>query len=111
MQKRKDRIEPIKAKFSYIMDDNNNDGIELTDEDKAALESLDRAWKDFEIGMLEAKTIIGKTYQDFKASMEEDIEEFRKKVDENKENFRKMAPLEVKPEFEADGNKVAFETI
>lgn len=43
----KDRIEPIKLKFDYITDDNSSDisNVELSDEDKMALASLDSAWK------------------------------------------------------------------
>ena len=95
------------------MDDNNIDigNVELTDEDKNALNSLDKAWKEFEIGMMEAKQNIQKTFQDFKQDMEDDLDEFKKTVDENLSNFKKMAPFMVTPEFEEGGNKAAFDQI
>ena len=111
MASMKARIEPIKKKFEFIMDENAVDigNVELTDEDKNALQSLDKAWKDFEIGMMEAKSIIQKTFQEFKQTMEDEIDEFKKFVEENLVNFKKMAPFMVTPEFEQNGNKKAFE--
>jgi hypothetical protein len=113
MASMKGRIEPIKKKFEFIMDENQIDigTVELTDEDKIALQSLDKAWKDFEIGMMEAKSIIQKTFQEFKQTMEDEIDEFKKTVEENLGNFKKMAPFTVTPEFEQAGNKKAFEQI
>ena len=113
MAQRKARIEPIKKKFEFITDDNNIDigNVELTDDDKNALASLDKSWKDFEIGMMEAKQIIQKTFQEFKQTMEEEMDEFKKTVEENLNNFRKMAPFQVTPDFVADANKKAFEAI
>lgn len=109
------RIEPIKAKFAFIMDpdetklDMNNEL--LTEQDKAALGSIDKAWSDFRQGMLDAKAIIQKTFQEFKQTMEEDIDEFKRTVEENFNNFDKDAPKYVNAEFEANGNKKAFEMI
>ena len=65
MAARKARIEPIKKKFAFIMDDEGKIDVGndmLSDDDKAALASLDKAWRDFEFGMMEAKTIIAKTF-------------------------------------------------
>ena len=50
------RIEPIRKKFEFIMDDNYSDistggGAELTEQDKADLASLDQAWKNFSLGL------------------------------------------------------------
>ena len=58
------KIDPIKKKFEFIMDDNYSDigtGIfELTEKDKADLLSIDQAWKNFTLGMNDAKEVIRK---------------------------------------------------
>jgi hypothetical protein len=45
------RIDPIKKKFEFIMDDNYSDigtgTFELTEQDKADLAGIDEAWKKF----------------------------------------------------------------
>ena len=108
------KIEPIKKKFDFIMDDNYSDigtDNELTDQDKADLASVDQAWKNFLMGMNEAKDVIRKCLQDFKAGMEERIEEFKHQVTENRESFRKAAPFVITKEFEAGSNGKAFELI
>ena len=69
------KIEPIKKKFEFIMDDNFSDigtgTHELTDEDKIKLANIDTEWKNFTLGMNEAKDVLRKCYNDFKVSMEE----------------------------------------
>jgi len=97
------------------MDDNYSDigtGIvELTEQDKLDLAGIDQAWKTFQLGMNDAKDTIRKCQADFKATMEEQIDEFKREVTENKEKFLNNAPLIITKEFEADRNKKAFDTI
>lgn len=58
------RREPIKKKFQYIQEQDSDIGLtELSDEDKAKLESLDEAWHRFNDGLDEANLIIQKCYQ------------------------------------------------
>lgn len=58
------RREPIKKKFQYIQEQDQDIGLtELSDEDKAKLESLDEAWHRFNDGLDEANLIIQKCYQ------------------------------------------------
>jgi hypothetical protein len=108
-----DRIEPIKKKFEFITDDNFSDigNVELSEEDKMALASLDSAWKQFTLGMSEAKAIIQKTFTDFKNNMQENIEEYKKEVDDNLINFQKMAPWQAAQDFTDNNNAKAFEMI
>jgi hypothetical protein len=61
--------------------------------------------------MNEAKDIIRKCQADFKATMEETLEEFKREVTENRENFKKAAPFFITKEFEAENNKRAFDSI
>ena len=97
------------------MDDNYSDIItgnfELTDKDKDDLASLDQAWKTFLLGMNEAKDVIRKCLLDFKSTMEDQIEEYKREVESNKKDFNEKAPFLVTPEFEAEFNKKAFESI
>ena len=98
------------------MDDNSSDiatgpDNELTEQDKEDLASLDQAWKNFLMGMNEAKDVIRKCLQDFKAGMEERIDEFKHQVTENRESFKKAAPFVITKEFEASSNGEAFELI
>ena len=69
------KIDPIKKKFEFIMDDNYSDigtgTFELTESDKLSLLGIDQAWKDFQLGMNDAKDVIRKCQADFKATMEE----------------------------------------
>ena len=61
--------------------------------------------------MNEAKDVIRKCQADFKADMEEKIEEFKREVIENREVFNKNAPKVITKEFEAENNKKAFDQI
>ena len=99
------RIEPIKKKFEFIMDDNLNSEIgtvELTEEDKNNLFSIDGEYKKFLLGMTDANAIIMKCYGEFKSVMEDTIDEFKREVGENLDNFRKNAPWSVTKGQEAE---------
>ena len=69
------KIDPIKKKFEFIMDDNYSDigtgTFELTETDKADLVNIDNAWKNFQLGMNEAKDVLRKCQTDFKQQQEE----------------------------------------
>jgi len=97
------------------MDDNFSDigtgQNELTDEDKLKLANIDTEWKNFTLGMNEAKDVLRKCQQDFKATMEEQLDEFKREVTENREKFKIQAPFMVNKEFEAENNKKAFDVI
>jgi hypothetical protein len=60
---------------------------ELSDEDKAKLESLDDAWSKFNDGLDEANLIIQKCYQQLKTEVDNSIEDFKKECQDNKKNF------------------------
>ena len=97
------------------MDDNYSDigtgTFELTESDKLSLLGIDQAWKDFQLGMNEAKDVIRKSQADFKATMEETIESYKHEVIENRAMFEKLAPKVITKEFEAENNKKAFDQI
>ena len=48
------RRDPIKMKFMYIYEQDNDIGVEMSDEDKLKLEGLDDAWIKFQDGLDEA---------------------------------------------------------
>jgi len=58
------RREPIKKKFQYIQDNQEQESglAELTEDDKAKLESLDGEWDRFQEGLEDAYGIIQKCY-------------------------------------------------
>ena len=95
------------------MDDNYSDigtgTFELTEQDKMDLAGIDQAWKNFQLGMNEAKDVIRKCLADFKATMEEKIDEFKREVTENREMFKKNAPFLITKDFEQENNKKAFD--
>jgi hypothetical protein len=97
------------------MDDNYSDigtgTFELTEKDKSDLAGIDQAWKNFQLGMNEAKDVIRKCLADFKATMEEQIDEFKREVTENRENFKRSAPFVIIKDFEMDRNKKAFDSV
>ena len=109
------KIDPIKKKFEFIMDDNYSDigtgTFELTETDKADLVNIDNAWKNFQLGMNEAKDVLRKCQTDFKQQQEEAIDEFKREVTENREKFKKNAPFAITKDIEAENNKKAFESI
>lgn len=76
-----------------------------------SLAGIDQAWKNFLIGMGDAKTVINKTQQEFKQTMEDQIDEFKREVAENLQNFKKQAPFVMTKDFEAENNKKAFDNI
>ena len=109
------KIEPIKKKFEFIMDDNYSDigtgTFELTEKDKSDLAGIDQAWKTFLLGMNEAKDVLRKCQTDFKAGMEEKIEEFKKDIQDIERKFDQTAPLVMTKDFELENNKKAFDNI
>lgn len=58
------RREPIKKKFQYILDQEQDISLNggLSEEDKARLMNLDDAWVKFKDGLEEASLIIQKSY-------------------------------------------------
>ena len=84
---------------------------EMTDADKDQLANLDQEWKNFLLGMAEAKNVIQKAQQMYKEAQEEKIEEFRRYVQDNWEKFSMLAPKKLTKEFEDNNNRKAFETI
>ena len=79
--------EPIKKKFQYIYEQDNDIGIEMSDEDKLKLEGLDDAWLKFNDGLDEANIIIQKCYAQLKTEVDNSIEGFKKECQDNKKNF------------------------
>jgi len=101
------RIEPIKKKFAFILDDANSESTttELSEEDKIKLASLDELWGKFLKGMTEANAVIMRDYQTLKAEMDSSIEDFKKSVQENRQNFKQTAPFAVEKAAEYDNVK------
>jgi dynein heavy chain len=101
------KIYPIKMKFSFIMDDGNNSNgtIELTDDDKNKLASLDENWTKYIKGLAEAQQIINKNYAELKAEMENNIDDFKKDVNECRQNFKQNAPTAVDKNDEFNNQK------
>jgi hypothetical protein len=101
------KIEPIKKKFSFIMDDGNNSNgtIELTDEDKQKLLTLDDCWAKYIKGLAEAQTIINKNYAELKAEMENTMDDFKKEVMDNRQIFKQNAPTTVDKNDEFNNQK------
>ena len=61
------RIQPIRLKFAYIMDDDKQgQGVEFTEQDKLLLASLDENWIKFKKGMIEANLMIQKSTVELK---------------------------------------------
>jgi hypothetical protein len=91
------RLNPIRLKFNYITDDNNNDSniTELTEDEKQKLASLDEEWNKFQKGLTEANGIIQKNYGEHKLEMDNTLEDFKKEVLDNKSTFKQTAPFAV----------------
>jgi len=61
------RIQPIRLKFAYIMDDDKQGQVvEFTELDKMLLASLDENWAKFKKGMNDAHTVIQNSSRDLK---------------------------------------------
>jgi len=104
------RREPIKKKFQYIQEQDQDIGLtELSDEDKAKLDGLDEAWSRFNDGLDEANLVIQKCYAQLKTEVDNSIEDFKKECQDNKKNFQLQAPYTVDKGF--DNNLKAFEKL
>jgi hypothetical protein len=88
------RRDPIKKKFQYIQDNQEAElGLaELSDEDKARLESLDAEWDRFRAGLEEAGGIIQRSCAQLKTEVDSGIEDFKRECQENRKNFAAQAP-------------------
>ena len=85
-----DRRDPIRKKFQYIIEQEQDITIMnggLNDDDKQKLAGLDEAWNKFNEGLLEANGIFNKSYINLKTEVDHSIEDFKKEVQENKRNF------------------------
>lgn len=76
--------------------------IELSEEDKIKLASLDDEWNKFLKGMSDANQQITKNYAEHKAEMDNSIEDFKKEVIENRNIFKQNAPFSVDKSSEFD---------
>jgi len=76
------RREPIKKKFQYILDQEQDISLNggLSEEDKAKLLNMDDAWVKFKDGLEESSLIIQKSYAQLKTEMDHTIEDFKKEV-------------------------------
>jgi|LauGreDrversion4_2_1035121.scaffolds.fasta_scaffold21291_6 ElaB/YqjD/DUF883 family membrane-anchored ribosome-binding protein len=98
IKKLEDRRDPIRKKFQYIIEQEQDITIMsggLTEEDKLRLAGMDDAWNKFNEGLSEAYGIINKSYISLKTEMDHTIEDFKKEVQENKRNFQQQAPYAV----------------
>jgi dynein heavy chain len=104
------RREPIKRKFQYIQENQDQDtGLaELGDDDKAKLDGLEDAWARFNEGLDEANVIIQKCYAQLKTEVDNSIEDFKKECQDNKKNFQLQAPYTADKGFD---NAKAFEKL
>lgn len=100
------RLNPIRLKFNYITDDNNNDSniTELSEDEKQKLASLDDEWNKFQKGMTEAYGIIQKNYGEHKLEMDNTLEDFKKEVLDNKSTFKQTAPFAVDKKQELENS-------
>ena len=91
------KIQPIKSKFHFLMSDENGEyqTVELTEQEKQDLATIDEAWKRFETGLAEASLLIQKAYAEQKQVTESQLDEFKKEIIENKDTFAKTAPKEI----------------
>jgi dynein heavy chain len=113
MQKKeqmKARIEPIKSKFNFIKENDQDIGLELNEEENQKLEGIDEAWTKFNDGLEEAKVIIDKYTTQLKTEMDNTIEDFKKEVKDNEKNFMNQAPYTVDGKSN-DVNARAFEKL
>jgi hypothetical protein len=84
------RREPIKRKFQYLQESGSDQEAgftELSEDDKAKLESLDDAWLRFKEGLDEANGIILKCSAQLKTEVDNSIDDFKKECQDNKKNF------------------------
>lgn len=102
------RRDPIKKKFQYIYEQDNDIGIEMSDEDKIKLEGLDDAWNKFNEGLDDANIIIQKCYAQLKTEVDNSIEDFKKECQDNKKRFANEAPYHID---KFDDNMKAFERL
>lgn len=103
------RRDPIKKKFAYIQEQDQEIGsTELTDDDKAKLDGLDDAWAKFNDGLDEANLIIQKCYAQLKTEVDNSIDDFKKDCQDNKKNFQMQAPYAVDKNYD---NLKAFERL
>lgn len=74
------RREPIKKKFAYIQEQDQDigSGIDISEEDKAKLDGLDDAWEKFKEGLDDANSIIQKAFTQLKQEVDSSIEDFKK---------------------------------
>jgi len=61
--------------------------IELTEEEKLKLASLDDAWKKFMEDLDQCSVVIQKSYGNLKTEMDHTIDDFKRDVIENKKKF------------------------
>ena len=111
LKKLDDRRDPIRKKFQYIIEQEQDITIMsggLTEEDKQKLSGLDDAWNKFQEGLSEANGIINKSYINLKTEVDHSIEDFKKEVQENKRNFQQQAPYAVDKNMD---NSKAFEKL
>ena len=101
------RINPIKLKFAFLQDDSNSDStvVELTEEEKLKLASLEDEWHKFLKGLVEANQIIVKNYGEHKLEQDNIMDDFKKEVTDNKDSFKKSAPFSVEKSQEFDNEK------
>lgn len=101
------RLNPIRLKFAYITDDQNNDAniTELSEEEKIKLASLEEEWNKFLKGLTEAHQVIQKNYQEHKLEMDNTLDDFKKEVDDNLRTFKQAAPFAVEKGQEIDNIK------
>jgi len=111
LKKLDDRRDPIRKKFQYIIEQEQDITIMsggLTEEDKQKLSGLDDAWNKFQEGLSEANGIINKSYINLKTEVDHSIEDFKKEVQENKRNFQQQAPYAVDKNMD---NSKAFDKL
>jgi dynein heavy chain len=83
------QIEPIKLKFKYIHENEDNiTSNDLTEEDKAKKDDLNNNFNRFKEGLDEAEANIRKYTQQHKQEVDSSIEEFKKVCVETRNNFK-----------------------
>jgi hypothetical protein len=108
------RRDPIKKKFEFLISEQDNDNergqgntvsIDITDEDKEKLASLDEAWEAFKIGLEDANVIIKKSFATLKSEMNNTLDDYKKEVIEKRKEFTNQAPYSVDKVPEGNNQK------
>ena len=79
------RIEPIKKKFAYL--EEHEQEFNITEDDQLRIRNLPEAWKKFNDGLMEASQVMIRSSRLLKGEVDNQIDDFKRAVQDNKKNF------------------------